>query len=369
MANSVTVYIRKPGTRSRERATTKNSIATGTTFCLRYVRNGQRCWETLKVTSFAEAQKTAIDRNVDLVVGRAAPVPEPRPVPPTPKPTIKTGAVPLDVAIDTYNRNVASRSGKTVSGYAATMKQFYASCRKPFVQDVTVQDLIDFVTFLRGTGVGDRTISNRLVEVGTFLKASGVKDVTLRHKYVEKTVRAYRPDELQKLFAAADPDEWLMFQFYLCSGGREQEVEFAEWDSIDFTDGLFHIRQTAQFKPKDHEEREIPLPDFLVKALKERLLHSTGKLIFPTPKGKPNGHMLRQLKALAERAGLPGKFELHKFRKSFATLQHKQGVDARTIQKRLGHSSLETTLQYLEGENARSERSRAQVNGTFACFA
>jgi len=229
--------------------------------------------------------------------------------------------------------------------------------------------VIDFVTFLRATGAGDRTISNRLVEVGTFLKSSGVKGVTLRHKYVEKTVRAYRPDELQKLFAAADPDEWLMFQFLLCSGGREQEVEFAEWDAIDFTDNLFHIRQTKLFTPKDSEEREIPLPDFLVKALKERLLHSTGKLIFPTPSGKPNGHMLRQLKALAERAGLPGKFELHKFRKSFATLQHKQGVDARTIQKRLGHSSLETTLQYLEGEESRSERSRAQVNETFGVFA
>jgi integrase len=63
--------------------------------------------------------------------------------------------------------------------------------------------------------------------------------------------------------------------------------------------------------------------------------------------------MLRQLKALAERAGLPGKFELHKFRKTYATLQHKQSVDARTIQKRLGHSSLETTLQYLEGEESR----------------
>ena len=74
------------------------------------------------------------------------------------------------------------------------MKQFYASCCKTFVQDVTVQDLIDFVTFLRATGAGDRTISNRLVEVGTFLKSSGVKDVTLRHKYVGETVRACRPD-------------------------------------------------------------------------------------------------------------------------------------------------------------------------------
>jgi integrase len=79
--------------------------------------------------------------------------------------------------------------------------------------------------------------------------------------------------------------------------------------------------------------------------------------------------MLRQLKRLVKRAGLSGNFLLHKFRKTYATLQHKAGVDIRTIQKRLGHSDVETTLRYLEGEEARSERSREQVNGTFAVFA
>lgn len=79
--------------------------------------------------------------------------------------------------------------------------------------------------------------------------------------------------------------------------------------------------------------------------------------------------MLRQLKALAERAGLKGEFKLHKFRKTYATLQHRAGVDARTIQKPLGHSDLSTTLAYLEGEEPRSDRSRKQVNGTFSVFA
>ena len=79
--------------------------------------------------------------------------------------------------------------------------------------------------------------------------------------------------------------------------------------------------------------------------------------------------MLRQLKALAPRAGLKGEFKLHTFRKTYATLQHRDGLDARTIQKRLGHSDLSTTLAYLEGEEPRSDRSRKQVNGTFGVFA
>jgi integrase/recombinase XerD len=140
-------------------------------------------------------------------------------------------------------------------------------------------------------------------------------------------------------------------------------------EDVDFVDGLFTVRAKANWKPKDYEEREIPLPDFLVIALKKRMLATKGSLIFPQAEGKPDGHMLRKLKYLAKRAGLHGQFKLHKFRKTYATLQHRAGVDARTIQKRLGHSALETTLAYLEGEEARSERSRDQVNGTFGVFA
>lgn len=143
----------------------------------------------------------------------------------------------------------------------------------------------------------------------------------------------------------------------------------AEYDDLDFRDCLFTVREKANWKSKDFEEREIPLPDFLLEGLKQRMLATKDRLIFPTKDGKKDGHMLRRVQALAKRAGLPGEWGLHKFRKSYATLQHRNGLDARSIQKRLGHSDLATTLAYLEGEDARSERSRSQVNDTFGKFA
>lgn len=60
---------------------------------------------------------------------------------------------------------------------------------------------------------------------------------------------------------------------------------------------------------------------------------------------------------------------LHKFRKAFAILQHRAGLCARTLQKRLGHSALETTPAYLEAEDVRSERTKQQVNAAFGVFA
>jgi integrase/recombinase XerD len=121
------------------------------------------------------------------------------------------------------------------------------------------------------------------------------------------------------------------------------------------------------FRPKDREEREVPLPDYLVASLQQRRpVYPNAKLIFPNKQGKPEGHFLRRLQNIVENARLTGKWELHKLRKSFATMHHEAGVSARTLQKWLGHSSLETTLAYLEAADVRSERTRTQVNSSFA---
>lgn len=199
----------------------------------------------------------------------------------------------MDAAIDRYLENVAKKSSKTTKGYRYTLQQFYASTGNLVLSALTTWELYDFVAYLRREGLADRTIHNRVGEVVTFLRHFGIKDVTIRVKFVEQKVRAYRPDELKALFGAATPEEWLLFQFFLCTGAREQEAMYAEWGDIDFVDGLFTVRAKASWTPKDYEEREIPLPDFLIAALKKRMLSTKGKLIFPTKDNKANGHMLR----------------------------------------------------------------------------
>jgi integrase/recombinase XerD len=57
---------------------------------------------------------------------------------------------------------------------------------------------------------------------------------------------------------------------------------------------------------------------------------------------------------------------LHKFRKSFSTMHSEAGVSAPTIQRWLGHADLATTLRYLAVADLRSERTRSQVNASFA---
>jgi integrase/recombinase XerD len=126
--------------------------------------------------------------------------------------------------------------------------KFKTSCAKAKVKDVvTVQELKNFIVYLKQEDLSDRTISNRVGEVVTPLRANGVKDVTYRHKYTEKIVTAYHSDDLKLLSCAAKPEEWITFQFFLTTGAREQEVVDALWTDIDFADGVFTIRDHPEW--------------------------------------------------------------------------------------------------------------------------
>jgi integrase/recombinase XerD len=88
-------------------------------------------------------------------------------------------------------------------------------------------------------------------------------------------------------------------------------------------------------------------------------------LVFPAPGGGPNGHMLRQLKAVATWAGMdPDACWLHKFRATFATHALQGGIDLRTVQSWMGHTDLASTMRYLRP--ARGEKVQAQVEALWA---
>jgi site-specific recombinase XerD len=286
----VSLYIRHSGSRKYEKANPKTlqtyqgKLLPGATFVLRYVRDDKRVFETLKdCPDLKTAHEHKLTREIELLRGTVD-VPAPRPAP-APKPvaqiptTPSSGTLMLDAAIDRYLENVALKSSKTSNGYGYSLQQFYKSVgqNKPLTE-ASKQDLYDFIAYLRREGLSDRTIHNRVGEVVTFLRHFGIKDVTLRVKFTEKKIRSYRADEIKAMFAVADSEETILLHFFLCTGARDQEVAHAEWDDIDFVDGLYTIKSKPGWTTKDYEEREIPIPDFLVAALKVRMLETKGKL-------------------------------------------------------------------------------------------
>ena len=300
---------------------------------------------------------------------------------------------------------VAEKKGlkkhKTFLYYNVLLEGFLKTCNKASVEELRREDILNYIIAMKAEGQSDRTISNRVKGVKSFYIHHGLHWPLAKHdmpRYTEKIVKAYTEDEIQSLAAAASPEEYELLYFFLCSGGREKDVQFARYENIDFTNKTFYIQEDVDlgYTPKDREEARIPLPDFLIDILRLRKKRNSGsQLIFPTEKGEPNGHMLRIIKRLALRAGLNcgycktkprkkkdgtissvqtcdkypvcSKWILHKWRKTFATYYHNNGVPARRIQKWLRHSDLETTLRYLACEDDVSSAStRRIVNTSFA---
>jgi integrase/recombinase XerD len=72
--------------------------------------------------------------------------------------------------------------------------------------------------------------------------------------------------------------------------------------------------------------------------------------------------MLDKCKAVAERAGLDReKFDLRKFRSTYATRMLRSGFDVRTVQHWMGHKSLETTMRYLARKDVKDRLDKVNI--------
>lgn len=356
----------------------------GGVYHLRYAVAGKRVWENVgpdpQLALLARERK---QRAMDAVAAGVAVADEDR--------KRKTR---LADAIAAYLEDTRfTKSAKTAVAYGETMRGFAESVTKSYLEDLERKDVLCYMAYLRDRKNAPRTIFNRLIFLRTFFRAHGLTLPINKGdwpNYTEKVVSCYRSDELKSLLQVASQDERDMINVFLCTGGRKQEIQFAAWSDIDWTSKTLTIREKLDlgFRPKDREEGCIPLPDFLLVILRERRArYPQTRMIFELSDGKTEDHFLRVVKRLALKAGLNcgdcyskgGKccathpvckrIILHKLRKTFATMHHESGVSARTIQRWLRHSDLDTTLRYLAASDDQSVRTREQVNGTFAGLA
>ena len=174
-------------------------------------------------------------------------------------------------------------------------------------------------------------------------------DARLKPLAVTRTiVDTYEEEEVEKFFKACKVEEQAVFRTFSYTGLREQELAHLHWSDLNLVKGILTVRAKPEqgFIPKGWEERQIPLHPELITILKE-LPKQHENLVFPSFRGNPNGHLLRLLKRIVDRAALPGRWYLHKFRKTFATRALEKGADIRTVQALLGHKNITTTARYL----------------------
>lgn len=175
--------------------------------------------------------------------------------------------------------------------------------------------------------------------------------------------RALSPDEVRLLIKRI-PDRRptgkrnrALFYLMYAGGIRISEALALKVSDIDMKTGIVFIENGKGDKKRNVAVNESAL-NLIEKWVKcrRKLNIKKGPLFCSHTKGcmgKPlaSQYVRIALKRAATRAGLDGRVTPHAFRHGWAVAAMRGAVPLNTIQKQLGHSSLETTARYLDHIN------------------
>jgi integrase len=171
-----------------------------------------------------------------------------------------------------------------------------------------------------------------------------------------------------KAIIAVIPNRWRpVFLTAIFTGLRSSELRGLRWEDVDLKVAELHVRQRADRynvigKPKSEaSNRAVPLGPLVLNTLREwkfKCPKGEQGLVFPTGSGRISRHndFVRAFKSIVRAAGLlnaegkPKYTGLHSLRHFYASWcinpldRGGQGLPAKVVQDRLGHSSIVMTM-------------------------
>lgn len=166
------------------------------------------------------------------------------------------------------------------------------------------------------------------------------------------------PEEILRLADAITPAFRTLIVFAAYTGLRAGEIGALRVGRLNVLRGAAEVRESlADVKgklifgaTKTYAQRTVRLPRFLCDSLGEHLAGRPTRpedLVFTGATGKPLRHNLfyaRHFKPAVQRAGLPHGLRFHDLRHTCAALLIAQGAHPRASMERLGHTSIQVTL-------------------------
>ncbi|MEG1848142.1 MAG: site-specific tyrosine recombinase XerD [Lachnospiraceae bacterium] len=232
------------------------------------------------------------------------------------------------------------------------------------VNQVSVDSLVAYVTFLEKSHFAVATISRNIASIKAFfhyLLKMGLISIdvtdTLKAPKVEKKIpEILSTEEVIRLLEQPSGDtpkelrDKAMLELLYATGIRVTELISLELTDLNLQMGFILCRDAAK-------ERMIPFGNEAKKSLLEYLNHSREamisnmeeKTLFVNCSGQA---MSRQgfwklIKFYAKKAGIHTDITPHTIRHSFAAHLVENGADLRSVQEMLGHSDIATTQMYV----------------------
>lgn len=240
---------------------------------------------------------------------------------------------------------------------------------------ITVPAVRSFADNVRGAGRSPAMVKKAITALGALLSdaqerglctRNAVKEMSRRRNGSEKRSKKLLqpgvdiplPEEIRTFLAALEGRWRPILLTAVFSGLRSSELRGLRWQDVDFGKATITVRQRSDKwgeigATKSHSsQRTLPVPPVVISTLKEwKLACPPGDLVFPNGVGNPESHsniVNRGLIPTMEKAGL-GYTGLHALRHFYASwlINPKEagglGLDMKTVQARMGHSSIVVT--------------------------
>ena len=258
--------------------------------------------------------------------------------------------------------------------FAPTSKQLYLTWAKKICahfgrepEEITSEDFKTFILHLQNEGrLASSTIYGyiNLIRfiVNHALKRRDDPFEIHRRKREHRVPEVLTKSELKRLFACTDTlKKKTMLMTMYSSGVRISELCRLEIKDIDSQRMVIHVRQG-----KGRKDRYTLLTDGLLQQLRlyYRKYQPTSYLFFGITKDVPTNQVVpsKAFRFALRKSGIGKGKGSHTLRHCFATHLLEAGVDLRTIQVLLGHTSISTTAQYLKVTDKKLETAHVAVD-------
>ena len=254
----------------------------------------------------------------------------------------------------------------TVRGYQdhfkLHLKEFFGEIK---LVDITPVIINRFMEQKIKSGLSNKTVNHLLTTLGTafnwavnnnymiFNPVSRVKKLKVQQKEMEFLTE----EEIKKVLDVAEaeyPDFYPILITAIYSGMRRGEVLGLTWNCIDFNKSIIKVRKSLYkgilSTPKtDCSIRDIQVPSKLIQVLKQYknfAVDNELNLVFTQKNGEPidaDNLMNRRYRKILKLAGVK-QIRFHDLRHTYASLLIAKDLNIKYIQKQMGHSSFEVTM-------------------------
>jgi len=225
---------------------------------------------------------------------------------------------------------------------------FYQRMLKPFLEftngtQLSNRTVRSFLATVAQRGVSSATVHAHARAVRAFVRFAYEEGwieepVTVRMPRLEqKRMEVLSPEDVKRVLSVCGTRDRALVMTLIDSGLRRGEALDLNWEDLDFHTGAIHVRRGKGGKAR--------VTYVGAKSRRALLRWGGGQRSSPIfPLTASGGATL--MDRLSRRSGVPISF--HKCRRTFATWALRAGIDLLSLQRLLGHSSLEMVRRYAE---------------------